>query len=142
MLHSILMLTVYQWREGRRGQDGWGKYTRRRKWYRDAELVEISASTEITPSPTPTINSISESLPPAATTSQPPREYAESVKSFDSTKSTHSAKSSGFRAESLRRSSLKSRTSSFNAGSEEEPPPPRPQQTDWGISDDTRMGLE
>ncbi|RPA92609.1 Pex24p-domain-containing protein [Choiromyces venosus 120613-1] len=29
-----------KWRDGRRGVDGWGKYTRRRKWYRNAELVE------------------------------------------------------------------------------------------------------
>ncbi len=32
--------------DGRRGQDGWGRYTRRRKWYRDAELVEMSADSE------------------------------------------------------------------------------------------------
>ncbi|KAL2063091.1 hypothetical protein VTL71DRAFT_6163 [Oculimacula yallundae] len=43
-----------KWQNGRRGVDGWGRYTRRRKWYRDAELVEVSPSTEITPSPTPT----------------------------------------------------------------------------------------
>ncbi|PFH61621.1 hypothetical protein XA68_16796 [Ophiocordyceps unilateralis] len=30
-----------KWQFGRRGQDGWGKWTRRRKWYRDAELVEV-----------------------------------------------------------------------------------------------------
>ncbi|CAL5868490.1 uncharacterized protein PFLUO_LOCUS2716 [Penicillium psychrofluorescens] len=30
-----------KWNDGRRGQDGWDRYTRRRKWYRDAELVEI-----------------------------------------------------------------------------------------------------
>ncbi|RAL58401.1 hypothetical protein DID88_006392 [Monilinia fructigena] len=48
------------WQNGRRGQDGWEEYTRRRKWYRDAELVEITSSTEITPSPTPT--HISQSL--------------------------------------------------------------------------------
>src|SRR5690242_21205001 len=42
-----------QWRDGRRGQDGWGRYTRRRKWYRDAELVESTPSTETTPVPTP-----------------------------------------------------------------------------------------
>ena len=35
-----------QWNDGRRGQDGWGRYTRRRKWYRDAELVELSADSE------------------------------------------------------------------------------------------------
>ena len=29
------------WNDGRRGQDGWGRYTRRRKWYRDAELVYL-----------------------------------------------------------------------------------------------------
>lgn len=42
-----------QWQNGRRGVDGWGRYTRRRKWYRDAELVEVSPSTEVTPPPTP-----------------------------------------------------------------------------------------
>ncbi|KAH6616763.1 peroxisomal membrane protein PEX31 [Boeremia exigua] len=42
-----------KWRDGRRGQDGWGRYTRRRKWYRSAELVECTPSTEITPVPTP-----------------------------------------------------------------------------------------
>ncbi|KAK4145627.1 integral peroxisomal membrane peroxin-domain-containing protein [Dichotomopilus funicola] len=29
-----------KWQNGRRGQDGWNRWTRRRKWYRDAELVE------------------------------------------------------------------------------------------------------
>ncbi|OLN94125.1 Peroxisomal membrane protein PEX30 [Colletotrichum chlorophyti] len=31
-----------KWQNGRRGSDGWGRWTRRRKWYRDAELVEMS----------------------------------------------------------------------------------------------------
>lgn len=30
-----------KWRDGKRGQDGWGRYTRRRKWIRDAELVDV-----------------------------------------------------------------------------------------------------
>jgi len=34
-----------KWQNGRRGQDGWGRWTRRRKWYRDAELVEVEPST-------------------------------------------------------------------------------------------------
>ncbi|KAE9980270.1 hypothetical protein EG328_002234 [Venturia inaequalis] len=42
-----------KWHDGRRGRDGWGRYTRRRKWCRDAELVEVTPSTETTPSPTP-----------------------------------------------------------------------------------------
>ncbi|EYB21261.1 hypothetical protein FG05_13380, partial [Fusarium graminearum] len=29
------------WQHGQRGADGWGRWTRRRKWYRDAELVEV-----------------------------------------------------------------------------------------------------
>lgn len=33
-----------QWQNGRRGLDGWGRWTRRRKWYRDAELVEVDES--------------------------------------------------------------------------------------------------
>jgi hypothetical protein len=42
-----------KWDDGRR-EDGWGRYTRRRKWYRDAELVEATPSTEQTPNITPT----------------------------------------------------------------------------------------
>jgi hypothetical protein len=42
-----------KWDDGRR-EDGWGRYTRRRKWYRDAELVEAMPSTEPTPNRTPT----------------------------------------------------------------------------------------
>jgi hypothetical protein len=34
-----------KWQNGRRGQDGWGRWTRRRKWYRDAELVEADDAT-------------------------------------------------------------------------------------------------
>src|SRR5271156_1358344 len=42
-----------KWNDGKRDVDSWGRYTRRRKWYRDAELVEVTPSTEVTPSPTP-----------------------------------------------------------------------------------------
>lgn len=42
-----------KWNDGKRDADSWGKYTRRRKWYRDAELVEITPSTEVTPNTTP-----------------------------------------------------------------------------------------
>ncbi|KAJ6145591.1 hypothetical protein N7470_009486 [Penicillium chermesinum] len=33
-----------KWNDGRRGQDGWDRYTRRRKWFRDAELVEVDGT--------------------------------------------------------------------------------------------------
>ncbi|ERF69643.1 hypothetical protein EPUS_03635 [Endocarpon pusillum Z07020] len=42
-----------KWNDGKRDADSWGKYTRRRKWYRDAELVEVTSSTEVTPNATP-----------------------------------------------------------------------------------------
>ncbi|RPA77642.1 Pex24p-domain-containing protein [Ascobolus immersus RN42] len=35
-----------KWRDGRRNMDSWGRYTRRRKWYRNAELVEDDGSDE------------------------------------------------------------------------------------------------
>ncbi|KAF1999640.1 Pex24p-domain-containing protein [Amniculicola lignicola CBS 123094] len=60
-----------KWRDGRRGQDGWGRYTRRRKWYRDAELVEITPSTEVTPIPTPRLDPIADAEEPATPTRGP-----------------------------------------------------------------------
>ena len=43
-----------KWRDGRPGADGWSRYTRRRKWYRDAELVEITPSMDTPRAATPT----------------------------------------------------------------------------------------
>ncbi|KAI0173102.1 Pex24p-domain-containing protein [Hypoxylon sp. FL1284] len=40
-----------KWQNGRRGNDGWGRWTRRRKWYRDAELVEVSDDGSYPPPP-------------------------------------------------------------------------------------------
>ncbi|KAI0008365.1 Pex24p-domain-containing protein [Xylariaceae sp. FL0662B] len=42
-----------KWQNGRRGTDGWGRWTRRRKWYRDAELVEDPGDTAHSASPCP-----------------------------------------------------------------------------------------
>ena len=41
-----------RWEDGNR-EDGWGRYTRRRKWYRDAELVEFTPPVENTPTAIP-----------------------------------------------------------------------------------------
>ncbi|KAF2790641.1 Pex24p-domain-containing protein [Melanomma pulvis-pyrius CBS 109.77] len=57
-----------KWRDGRRGQDGWGRYTRRRKWFRDAELVEVTPSTEVTPMPTPKLDPVADSAEPSSPT--------------------------------------------------------------------------
>jgi len=63
-----------KWQEGRR-DDGWGRYTRRRKWFRDAELVEVTHSTEVTPSVTPN-NKEALSEAEAEAPSKPPRPKA------------------------------------------------------------------
>lgn len=46
-----------QWQNGRRGQDSWNRWTRRRKWYRDAELVEVDADDAVTPDSSETTTS-------------------------------------------------------------------------------------
>lgn len=38
-----------KWLHGRRGIDGWGRYTRRRRWVRNAELVEVPSDSSTTP---------------------------------------------------------------------------------------------
>ncbi|KAF2733127.1 Pex24p-domain-containing protein [Polyplosphaeria fusca] len=65
-----------KWRDGRRGQDGWGRYTRRRKWYRDAELVEVTPSTEVTPIPTPRLDPIADVAEPASPSPSPSKRPA------------------------------------------------------------------
>jgi len=137
-----------QWKDGRRGQDGWGRYTRRRKWYRDGELVEITPSTEVTPLSSPTrsssqLNNVQQDS--NSTSSDPPTysndfvggtDYAESIRSFES-------KSSSFKAGSLRRrKGSRSRASSLSVKSEDEDRPHTAKQADWGIGDEARMGLE
>lgn len=64
-----------KWEDGKR-EDGWGRYTRRRKWYRDAELVEA------TPSPTPKkdgAQSDADAEESDATRLRNAREYAEQL---------------------------------------------------------------
>ncbi|PQE09673.1 peroxisomal membrane pex31 protein [Rutstroemia sp. NJR-2017a BBW] len=126
-----------KWQNGRRGQDGWGRYTRRRKWYRDAELVEVSSSTEITPSPTPTPESPDSTsdrtrLSSFSSSRTPPPEYSDNS-------SIKSRSSSGFRVGGSRRDERKSRKASASVHSDDDRPP-RPR--DWGISDEVMMGLE
>ncbi|KAK8062635.1 integral peroxisomal membrane peroxin [Apiospora hydei] len=63
-----------KWNNGRRGADGWGRWTRRRKWYRDAELVEVNDETEISGSSTPAEPTISPPPPELPARPAPPRQ--------------------------------------------------------------------
>ncbi|CAG8958732.1 hypothetical protein HYFRA_00011575 [Hymenoscyphus fraxineus] len=154
-----------KWQNGRRGVDGWGKYTRRRKWYRDAELVEVSPSTEITPSPTPTSMSptrtntnhetttTSTTVSPVpfststSTTSEPPPDYAEK-ESLRSDNSSTKSNSKNLTPGALRRrgtgstTTRESRRSSTSYGTGDDDRPHTLTEADWGIGDDARMGLE
>ncbi|KAL6870332.1 integral peroxisomal membrane peroxin [Trichoderma novae-zelandiae] len=97
-----------KWQNGRRGLDGWGRWTRRRKWYRDAELVEVDESqlpheldaTESTP-PAPhtasysTANEKMRAEPPEPTPDEDQDQVSDElgVKAADDTASLHSTSS-------------------------------------------------
>ena len=122
-----MMLTGLQWQNGRRGVDGWGKWTRRRKWYRDAELVEVDES-ELPQQPDVTLTSghgsaphterystTSEKMIPTMTVTGSDQTIADdaSVKTADDAASLHStsSKSSFWPASLRRRPSDRPRTS-------------------------------
>jgi len=151
-----------KWRNGRRDKDGWGRYTRRRKWCRDAELLEITPSTEITPSPTPKIgpaNSEKQNQSAvdadAGITDSPPPEYsAHTPEESASLNSASSAKRKGwFRRSSGATKSVDSATMGSGSGKsvgrmredEEDdvhsPLHHKEEQHDWGFGDEARMGL-
>ncbi|KAK8001270.1 integral peroxisomal membrane peroxin [Apiospora marii] len=63
-----------KWNNGRRGADGWGRWTRRRKWYRDAELVEVNPEVEeLSGSSTPAEPTVSPPPPELPARPAPPR---------------------------------------------------------------------
>ncbi|KAI9855992.1 MAG: peroxisome- protein [Trichoglossum hirsutum] len=128
-----------KWRDGRRGQDSWGRYTRRRKWYRDAELVEDNTSTEATPSVTPDSVTIHE---------------VETVVRKENNLSNRSEivgdddGSSSRRRRKRRRGSRASGTGSFNSSFElgnvtdgEEHRRLQDKEVGWEVGDDAKMGL-
>lgn len=152
-----------KWKDGRRGRDGWGRYTRRRKWQRDAELVEITPSTDITPSPTPLVTMESDpeeesdsKMTESAATIVPPVSSASTAVEDDEGSMAGSAKRRSWfrkrapsRAESAR--SGKATTGSSVAssarswGEEEDVHEPVRQRVDrtesWGLGEDASMML-
>ncbi|KAF2654521.1 Pex24p-domain-containing protein [Lophiostoma macrostomum CBS 122681] len=159
-----------KWRDGRRGQDGWGRYTRRRKWYRDAELVEVTASTEVTPIPTPRLDPISQpaELPaepptptpkptssPEVANDRPSSEYAASIASDTDAASTRSRRGwfkrnkqrSRSRHGSDKANTIASSTSTnWSRRSDEDdvhtPLERTARDDEWRLGDDIRMQLD
>ncbi|KAF5006808.1 hypothetical protein FDECE_6826 [Fusarium decemcellulare] len=114
-----------KWQNGTRGQDGWSRWTRRRKWYRDAELVEVEQPKDVPtpdaaePKDSPSIaklrsqpyNSSNETMVPTRPESTAEQTHAEdlsnddaSSKAADDSLSVHSTSSrSFFRSPLMRR---------------------------------------
>lgn len=133
-----------KWNDGKRGQDGWGRYTRRRKWYRDAELVEISHGHGLDGS--------TDTLIPAATDSAPseaPPEYSQTTKDSDTSSSgSGQARKRGFFRRGSRSSAHSSSdfsgSSTLRGDERDTQQLPSHQERDnyWGVGDDAKMGLE
>ncbi|CEJ79884.1 hypothetical protein VHEMI00098 [[Torrubiella] hemipterigena] len=151
-----------KWQYGRRGQDGWAKWTRRRKWYRDAELVEMDEDED---EPSFYGNSYATAVDAKATIPEIVTSDADnaSVKTHDDSASVHSTSSRSFwplRRRTTDRSSLdKSRdvkppndvqsdTTSIHTIDDDaaslnlEAQMAMQKQGQWGIGDEARMGLE
>ncbi|KAI9820171.1 MAG: peroxisome- protein [Pycnora praestabilis] len=144
-----------KWHDGKRGQDSWGRYTRRRKWYRDAELVEVTPSTEITPNPTPNPTSnpaadLSENDDHSKTNGPPP-DYSESTGNDEGveTGSMKSQKRGWFKKGSkgsTAASVTSNGTAELQSGDDNDNDHPNVHQhhereNDWGLGDEARMGL-
>ncbi len=133
-----------KWNDGRRGLDGWGRYTRRRKWYRDAELVESNDGTGLDGS----ADTLVPSRPGSAPSEAPP-EYSQAVKDGDGNSSGSSqTKRRGFFRRGSRSSAQSSGdfsgTSTLRGDERDTQQLPSHQERDsyWGIGDDAKMGLE
>ncbi|KZF22880.1 Pex24p-domain-containing protein [Xylona heveae TC161] len=142
-----------KWHDGRRGQDGWGRYTRRRKWYRDAELVETSPGDNSNEPASKVPSQASKGAESASEDGKGSNEILMDAnpaqKGDDGTIESRSRKKGWFR-----RSSKGSTTSDGKAASgasvalsdtneddhhdiHQEPT----REVDWGVGDDARMGL-
>ena len=115
-------------------QDGWGRYTRRRKWIRDAELVEASKDTsDVKTDDTASLNSGSTKPDSVSITSSGKPETTNTPtkrRGFFRTQSRTTTRSSSF-SRTLGDDSVDDRT--YANGSET--------QNSWAVGDDVKMGL-
>lgn len=133
-----------QWQGGRRGVDRWGSYTRRRKWYRDAELIEVSDSTEISPARTPNQNVQADDRDIVDEQDLPPKYKQHEDDTASMASANSSTKSSGLRPGALKRSNTTGKSGEDLADSvfELEGNSRTHAGHDWGLGDDARMTLE
>lgn len=126
-----------KWNDGRR-LDGWGRYTRRRKWYRDAELVEVAGDPEIDSSQATLVpGSERASVDASVDVSRP-------SKDVDDSSSSQARKRGYFRKGSRSSGSGHTLSNGYRSEDEAEHHPLSVRQDrdgDWGIGDDVKMGL-
>ncbi|MCJ1320526.1 peroxisome- protein [Xylographa vitiligo] len=136
-----------KWNDGRR-QDGWGRYTRRRKWYRDAELVDDTQSTGTLPTELPA----SETKESSVASSQTSTLVGSNLGSPTSNKDTGSTggmptkKRGIFRRNSRAspQSSIQSNRTLFASDDEQDHSivaESAEQTGDWNVGDEVKMGL-
>ena len=127
-----------KWNDGRRGQDGWGRYTRRRKWYRDAELVEISESDMA--------SSVATLVPetPSKASVVASSQASEVWKESDDSSSSQARKRGFLRRGSRSSAQSGTSTTSRTLGVDDDDhrmPIDHERNADWGVGDDIKMGL-
>ena len=128
-----------KWNDGRR-QDGWGRYTRRRKWYRDAELVEVLPDQDLKPTPSaldpvkPTLVSAKSESPPG---------YSKENENINDSSSNHTRRRGFFRkgSKSSTPGSGKSFISSDDDTDHLHIHQHEERNGDWGIGDEVKMGF-
>lgn len=145
-----------KWNDGRRGQDGWGRYTRRRKWYRDAELVDSppstmgSEDTEMASSEATLVPSSTDSA--TAMTTGAKQTQSSTATDTSSIASSTTRQRRGFfgrrKSEaSSAQGSVDSKSSTVRSSGGEDgddyyrPNRHQEESSDWGVGDDIRMGL-
>ena len=141
--------------DGRRGQDGWGRYTRRRKWYRDAELVEVSTAeqSQLDDSTATLKPPIIEQPHPASPMSVPSSPSSTAKDSDTASVNSNQPRKRSFFSRSSKANTKESGDFSSGAsgastlrGTEEDdgpqlPPSSQHTNRDWEIGDDVKMGL-
>ncbi|GAP93299.2 putative integral peroxisomal membrane peroxin [Rosellinia necatrix] len=161
-----------KWQNGRRGNDGWGRWTRRRKWYRDAELVEVGEDDSPQPTPPalparpqPIVSPIPDSTDPDTLSTSAPETINSDGKGKGDDDAASllstSSKSAKFRfpgssirrrtASGMQRTRRASETASLRSNDGDSTLDPaleleiqghQREQGQWGIGDDAQMGLE
>ncbi|MCJ1477155.1 peroxisome- protein [Lambiella insularis] len=136
-----------KWNDGRK-QDGWGRYTRRRKWYRDAELVDNIESMRITATELPAAEVIEKSAAssPGQITKNINPAAPSSPNDVGETGSTSIKRRGFFRRNSKTStpSSAKSSRTLFASDEEQDTPvvPERVEREgDWNVGDNVKMEL-